>query len=159
MDRFTKILVPVDGSRTSYECFRIACHLAVQNNSEIHLVNVINTGVIRNVVDLSRTSKVTFNNLVENAEKEGEGMFADYISNIKKESTKQFCVITKIIKGENVDEELINYARENGIDLIIVPQASKKHAWNVVVGHVALRLVEFAHIPVLTIPAEIENAT
>jgi nucleotide-binding universal stress UspA family protein len=157
MDRFKKILVPVDGSRTSYECVRISCHLAIQNNSIIHLVHVINTAIIKKVLDYSKTTKLTFNGLVDNAEKEGTGIFGDFISNIKKESTKQFTFVTKVIKGENVDEELINYANANGVDLIVVPQVSKKHAWNVVVGHVAMRLVEFAHIPVLTIPVEFDD--
>jgi nucleotide-binding universal stress UspA family protein len=157
MDRFKRILVPVDGSRTSYECLRVACHLAIQNNSTIHLVHVINTAIVKKVLDYSKTVKLTFTTLVEQAEKEGSNMFADFISNIKKESSKQFTFMTKVIKGENVDEELIAYAHANNIDLIVVPQVSKKHAWNVVVGHVAMRLVEFAEIPVLTIPAEFED--
>jgi nucleotide-binding universal stress UspA family protein len=157
MDRFKKILVPVDGSRTSYECFRVACHLAIQNNSVIHLVHVIDTGMVKKVIEYSKTSRLTYNSLVENAEKESADIFSDFIANIKKESTKQFTFVMKILQGENVDEELINYANANGVDLIVVPQASKKHAWNVVVGHVAMRLVEFAHVPVLTIPAEFED--
>jgi nucleotide-binding universal stress UspA family protein len=157
MDRFKKILVPVDGSRTAYECVRVACHLAIQNNSVIHLVHVINTAIVKKVLDYSKTSRLTYDDLVENAEKEGAGIFDDYIHNIKKESTKPLTFVNKILKGENVDEELINYANANGVDLIVVPQASKKHAWNVVVGHVAMRLVEFAHIPVLTIPAEFDD--
>lgn len=153
MDRFKKILVPVDGSRTSYECMRIACHIALQNNGVIHLVHVINTKIIRKVLEYSKTSKLTYENLLEGAEKEGTGIFNDFTRDIKNETAKPMKIFTRILKGENIDEEIINYANSNAIDLIVIPQASKKHAWNVVVGHVALRLVEFARIPVLTIPA------
>nr|MDO8116683.1 universal stress protein [Candidatus Sigynarchaeota archaeon] len=70
----------------------------------------------------------------------------------KKESDFNYKLIKKIVQGKNVDEEIINYAQKNGVDLIIISLSSKKHAIDIIMGHVTLRVVEFARIPVLVIP-------
>ncbi len=153
MDRFKRILVPVDGSRTSFECLRIACHIAVKNQGTIHIVHVINTAILNRMSEFASVKGPNFKELVEKAERDGNNMFKVFLSDIKKESTYLFTFVTKILKGENEDEEILKYGDENNVDLIVISKASKQHAWNVVVGHVAMRIVEFSHVPVLTIPA------
>jgi nucleotide-binding universal stress UspA family protein len=151
MNRFAKILVPVDGSKASYECVRLACHLAVQNDSEIHMVHVINTGVIELVEHLSKENADMLN---EDGERQAEGYFKSFIKSIGNESDIPFKFFTEILRGKSVDEEIINYAQQNGIELIIIPLVAKKHAADGTIGHVTLRVVEFSRIPVLTVPFE-----
>ncbi len=154
MDRFKRILVPVEGSRSSFECLRIACHIAAKNAGTIHIVHVINTTLLKHLAEYTSGKGSRFNELVEKAERDGNNIFKTFISDLKKESTFPFTFVTKILKGESEDENIIKYANDNNVDLIVVSKASKRHAWNVVVGHVALRIVEFSRVPVLTIPAE-----
>jgi nucleotide-binding universal stress UspA family protein len=154
MDRFKRILVPVDGSRASFKCLRIACQIAAANAGTIHLVHVISTTHFKQMADYTFNKDPRFNELMEKAERDGNSIFKTFINDLKKESTFPFTFVTKILKGESEDEEIIKYANESNVDLIIVSKASKRHAWNVLVGHVAMRIVEFSRVPVLTIPAE-----
>jgi nucleotide-binding universal stress UspA family protein len=149
MDRFAKILVPVDGSKASYECVRLACHLAAMNDAEIHLVHVIDTGVIELV---EHASKASAGKMSEEAVRQAEGYFKSFIKSIGEESDKQFQFVTEILRGKNVDEEIINYTQQNAIELIVIPLVSKTHSGIGSIGHITLRIVEFSGIPVLTVP-------
>lgn len=153
MDRFKKILVPIDGKKGSLECLKLASHIAVQNNSEIHMVHVVNLSVIRKVTALSDNDEQA---LIEKSEKQAEVYFKTFIKQIENELTKKIKFITKIFRAKNVGEALIEYAQKNDMNLIVIGLTSKKHASDVVVGHVTLRVVEFSHIPVLTLPVHKE---
>lgn len=149
MDRFKKILVPIDGKRGSYNCLELACHIAVQNDSEIHLLHVINLSMISKVAYLSDGNQ---DEMVDKSEKLATLYFKNFTNQIEEESGKKFKFQKSIIRDESVDEAIINYAQDNDIDLIVIGLTSKKHATEVVVGHVTLRVVEFSQIPVLTLP-------
>ena len=154
MDRFKKILVPIDGKRSSYNCLELACHIAIQNNSDIHLLHVINLSVINKVAYLSDGNQ---DEMIEKAERIGRVYFKNFTSQIEEESKKTYRFKKQVVKANNVDEAIIEYAQNEGIDLIIIGLTSKKHAADVIVGHVTLRVVEFSHIPVLTLPTKNER--
>ena len=149
MDRFKKILVPIDGKKGSFEFLKLASHIAVQNNSEIHMVHVVNLSVIKKVLAISDNNEQA---LIEKSEKQAEIYFKSFIKQIESDSTRKIRFIKKILRAKNVGEALIEYGQKNDIDLIVIGITSKKHASDVVVGHVTLRVVEFSHIPVLTLP-------
>ncbi|MHA1682933.1 MAG: universal stress protein [Promethearchaeota archaeon] len=154
MDRFKKILIPIDGKRTSYNCLELACHIAVKNDSSLHLLHIINLSVISKVAFLSDGNP---DEMIEKAEKIGKMYFRNFKGQIQEESGKKFNFTEKIIKANNVDEAIIEYAQDHDIDLIVIGLTSKKHAEDVIVGHVTLRVVEFSRIPVLTLPTEMDK--
>lgn len=149
MDRFKKILVPIDGKKGSYECLRLACHIAKKNNSKIHLVHVVNMSVVKKAAELSNRNS---EEMIAQIRKQAEIYFKHFMEDIQVESDHNYNFQTKILQGRNVDEELINYGQNAGIDLIIISLSSKKHASDVIVGHITLRIVEFSQIPVLVLP-------
>ncbi len=152
MDRFKRILVPVDGTKGCIECIRLACHIARQNNSDIHILHVLNLSVIQKISDLSKENS---SSMVDKAKLQAEGYFKDLLTQIKAESDIPYKITKKIMQGKIVDEEIINYAQHNKMDLIIINLSSKKHASDIIMGHITLRVVEFAKIPVLVIPVSI----
>jgi len=150
MDRFKKIMVPVDGKRGTYECVRLACHIGKQNNSDIFLVYAIN---LSNINTVARFYNDQGEKIINENIKVAEACFHRFISNIKLESTYDFKFTTRVVKGKNVDELLIDFAQNNMIDLIIMSLTPKKSALDIVMGNILLRVVEFSKVPVLVLPA------
>jgi len=149
MDRFKKIMVPIDGKKGSYECFRLACHIGLQNNSEIHVVYIINLNAINKAVGVFNEDqeKIIKDNITT-----GESYFKKYISTMKSESPHQFKFITRILKARNLADEIIDYAQKSKMDLIIMNLVPKRDAKEMLLGHITLRVAEFAKIPVLVMP-------
>ncbi|MHA1792193.1 MAG: universal stress protein [Promethearchaeota archaeon] len=154
MDRFKKILVPIDGKRGSYNCLELATHIAVKNNSEVHLLHIVDLGSISKVAYLSDGCE---SEMIEKAEKLGKLYCENFINKIEKQYKRTFNYIIHIIKAKKIDEAIIDYTQANSIDLIVIALTVKKHAEDIMVGHVTLRIVEFAHVPVLTLPVSPEN--
>ncbi|MHA1370019.1 MAG: universal stress protein [Promethearchaeota archaeon] len=154
MKRFKRILVPVDGKRGSFECLRLACHIAIQNNSKVFLLHVVNESVIEKLSALSNGNKEI---LEQRAIEQGNHIFEDFIRRIRRETQKKIDFSTKLLKHKNVDEAIIDFGKKNQIDLIVISLTSKKHAADMVIGHITARVVEYSHIPVLTMPVSEEK--
>ena len=150
MDRFKKIMVPIDGKKGSYECFRLACHIGLQNNSEIHVVYIINLNAINKAVGALNEDQ---EKIIKDSINTGESFFKKYITTLKSECSYQFKFITRILKSKNLADEIIDYAQKTKVDLIIMNLVPKKDAREMLLGHITLRVAEFARIPVLVMPA------
>ena len=149
MDRFKKIMVPIDGKKGSYECFRLACHIGLQNKSEIHIVYIINLSAINKAAGALNEDQ---EKIIKDSTSTGEYYFKKYISTIKSECQYEFKFITRILKSRNLADEIIDYAQKTKMDLIIMNLVPKRDAKEMLLGHITLRVAEFAKIPVLVMP-------
>ena len=142
-------MVPIDGKKGSYECLRLACHIGMQNNSEIHIVYIIDLNSINKAVGALNADQ---EKIIKDNVRIGEAYFNKYISSMKLESTFAFRFITRILKSRNIAEEIIDYAQKMKMDLIIMNLVPKRDAKEMLLGHITLRVAEFAKIPVLVMP-------
>ncbi|HPR41299.1 MAG TPA: universal stress protein [Candidatus Methanofastidiosa archaeon] len=133
-----RILVPIDGSKTSYNAIKYASKLAKSSDAQIHLLNVIDTE------RMGPTDDETLYDLkVEHAKnilEEAEGIAMSYVLNVTKEITKG-----------PVPETIVSVAKENGFDLIVMGTRGMSDYNNSMLGHVSEKVAKYAHCPVVLV--------
>lgn len=145
---YDSVLVPVDGSNASRNAIPHAVSHAEQYNADLHIVNVISyemmggataadtTGMGGVPVEMSEQMEEQANQLIEDAEDHVESTDVD--------------VTTEVIHG-NPAEQIIEYAEEQGIDLITMGTHGRSGFNRVILGSVAERVIRTAEAPVLTV--------
>lgn len=138
----TKILVPVDGSKSSFEAARYALGVAKMNNAKVTLLYV---SIIPQ-----------FPRYFESLEK--------YEAEIRREANEWFNTIKKFDEANGVEiEEMVNTAAlsivegivqvadEGRYDLIIISPRGKSMLKRLLIGSVTSGVVTYATCPVLVV--------
>lgn len=133
-----QVLVPIDFSDESFEALTYAVGL-VEDTANLHVLHILprleptEPGVIWQSVD-DQTRKQN----VRNA-------FFEKFSNPKHQKIQ-----LEVIIGDPVTE-ILNYAKTQSIDLIVISSHARISAWHYLTRPVAERVVRFAHSPVLVL--------
>jgi nucleotide-binding universal stress UspA family protein len=137
---YTKILVPLDGSRFS-EC--VLDHVKSLNAGEIVLLLVIEP-VNKQIYEVPEEFFTEY-------QKKSTEIARDYLEKLAaKIGQAGLSVSTAVVSGKP-SEAILSYARENGIDLIAVSTHGRSGISRWALGSVADRLVRQSHIPILLI--------
>jgi nucleotide-binding universal stress UspA family protein len=147
MIQLSRILLPTDFSERGAEATKYACALAEQFDAELHLVHVLpnpdiamfDFGISPELGDRIRMAK-------ETAVKELEGVPEPAWAEGRR-------VIRKVLEG-TAFVEIIRYAREHDVDLIVLGTHGRSGLAHVLLGSVAERVVRKAPCPVLTVRPE-----
>lgn len=140
---FKKILCPVDFSQFTQEVINYALNLAKKYGAELHLMHVVPNMTYFTPYE----SFLTPENLVA-IEK-----------NIQDEVERDFA---KLLKGNGVPTktvirtgvpfvEIIDYAKSESIDLIVMGTHGRSAIENILIGNVAEKVVRKSPCPVMTI--------
>ena len=150
MKEFRRILFPVDLSETSGKLVPYVQAMATKFDARIHLIFVARVfDYFTNVYVLYSSISQFEKEIIDGAEKRlyefRDEHFKDY------PETK-----TAVVAGE-AWEEIINYAQEKGIDLIIMGTHGRKGLDKVIFGSVAERVIKTSPTPVLVVnPFKVE---
>ncbi|NEO13075.1 MULTISPECIES: universal stress protein [unclassified Moorena] len=137
-----RVLVPIDFSETSFEALAKTIEF-VKDASHIYVIHVLpplnpgEPGVMWRTVD-SQTRKSHVEKVLSDRFKE-----------------PQYQGIHVQITIGNPASNIIDYAREQAIDLIVIPSHGYTGLKRFVLGSVAERVVRFAHCPVLVLRREV----
>jgi nucleotide-binding universal stress UspA family protein len=140
-----KILVPTDFSEESRKAQRYGCELADKFSAELHLLHVLPDPAIVGT--------------------EGDGFYqlpGNFLEELRADARKQLSelVAPEWEAGKQVVRELregppflniVRYARENGIDLIVMGTHGRSALSHALMGSVAEKVVRKAGCPVLTV--------
>ncbi len=139
---FKKILAPTDFSEPSYEALDTAVELAQHFGSELHILHVVPP---LHVVPVPVNVEVTLyeTELRAAAERSMEELIANRIP-------KDITVFASVVWGDPADE-IINYQKEKGIDLIVIATHGRTGWRRWVFGSVTEKVVRQPTCPVLTI--------
>lgn len=144
------VVVPTDGSEFSYLAFEYAQNIAERYNAKIHLLYVLDKQPPYLAVKSLDSSGEKVSALIE--EEANEELQKAY-NNFKKSSG--LIVIPVMRKGTDY-EEIINYSREIGADLIIITTHGRTGLLHTLLGSVAEKVIRHSKIPVLVVsPPEI----
>lgn len=146
MLKLQSILCPTDFSEFSEQAVRFACELAEQFRSELHLVNVIQD----------------YETVAPGSGGQSFAPFADWLPELRKQSQEHLAKLpaaewaakvpvhreTRV--GPPVDE-IVKYAKEHNIDLIVVGTHGRRGVKHMLLGSVAENIVRYAPCPVLTV--------
>lgn len=136
------ILVPVDFSECSRKALDYAVPFAKQFNAEIILLNVIETVPPPPMMVVVESEAVTAK-MHEHAAR----MLADWRNNI----TAVTNVKAVVRSGMAAHQEIIDAARDNNVDLIIVGTHGRSGFAHLLLGSTAERVVRHAPCPVLIV--------
>ena len=147
---FSKILVPIDGSEPSFHAAHLASSIANKFNSEIIVLFVVvspSKSEYANLTGLVTPKQIDM--IIENAKKESKKWF-NRIEDIVKEKNPNIKISTKVIlTGVAVYGEIIHYAQEENIDLIVIGTRGRSGIKRLLLGSTASGVVTYANCPVL----------
>jgi nucleotide-binding universal stress UspA family protein len=147
---FSKLLVPIDGSEPSFHAARVAINIANKFNSEIIVLFVVvspSKSEYANLTGLVTPKQIDM--IIENAKKESKKWFSK-VEDIVREMNSNIKVSTKVIlTGVAVYGEIIHYAQEENIDLIVIGTRGRSGIKKLLLGSTASGVVTYANCPVL----------
>ena len=144
MTEVKKILFPIDFSDVSPVIVPWVLSMAEKYGSEIHLLFVARDLAYYSTVYVSYVSIEDFEQqVVKGSETTMEEFINKYFSeygNCK----------AKVVVGDPA-EEILNYAENEDIDIIIIPTHGRKGIEKIFFGSVARRVIKMSPVPVLSI--------
>ena len=147
---FSKILVPIDGSEPSFHAAHIASNIANKFNSEIIILYVVvspSKSEYANLTGLVTPKQI--DRIIENANEQARDWF-NRIEDMIKEKNPNIKVSTKVIlTGVAVYGEIIQYAGQENIDLIVIGTRGRSGVKKLLLGSTASGVVTYADCPVL----------
>lgn len=143
MQVYKKILFPIDFSECSEKIFPDALQMAEAFGARLYLLFVARDISYLTTIDVSRD--LLMNTVAEVARAGEKQMEAFCDQNIKGFSNYE----TKVVMG-NPAEEILKYAEDQGIDLVVMGTHGRKGLERTLMGSVADHVVKHASMPVLT---------
>lgn len=139
------ILLPTDFSKISLDAAEYAVNLADQYGAKIHLLHVLEKTppilAIRSL-DLSREK------ILHSIEKDAKDHLKECLEKIKK--IKDVDIHPVLKKGVDY-EEIIKYAEDKKIDVIVIATHGRTGILYTLLGSVAEKVIRYAKTPVLVI--------
>ncbi len=147
MNRLKKILFPTDFSRCAGQALLPAVDLAEQNQAELHLLHAI----VLHGYDPHNPS-FNINELEEEIyrriQSDATVRLANVAPNHLAESVQ---IVTAQERGISASNVIVEYARKNDIDLIVLGTHGRRAPAHLLLGSVAEEVVRTASCPVLTV--------
>jgi nucleotide-binding universal stress UspA family protein len=147
---FAKILVPIDGSESSFHAAHIASSIANKFNSDITLLYIVVSPSQYEYINLTGlvTSK-QIDMIIQKAKEESRGWFNRIEDMVKKENPNTKLSTKVILTGIAVYGEIIQYAETENIDLIVIGTRGRSGVKRLLLGSTASGVVTYANCPVL----------
>ncbi len=148
MIRLQKILVPIDFSENSEKAVRYGVEFAKDRKAQLIFLHVINQRIIDAVQELSiKGYKGDFVEALKKLIKDREDEMLQFVPEAWRQDLE---VDFQIRKGRPADE-INNFAKENGIDMIIVGTSGRSAIATAFLGSVARSVANHAVCPVLVV--------
>ena len=144
MTEFKKLLFPIDFSEVSPKIAPWALGVAQKFSAEIHLLFVARRLEHLASLNVAQVSIEDFENEVIR----GAEIKMDEFAN-KNFQVYSACK-TMVVLGDAA-EEILNYVRSEGIDLIVIGTHGRKGMERVLFGSVAERVIKMSPVPVMSI--------
>lgn len=139
---YDDILVPTDGSEGTRKAVQHAVDLAGTYDSTIHALYVVNTSTYSTL-----PADANWESIIEALEEEGEASTQEILEFARDEGVE---VLTNVVEGVP-HREILEYADENDIDLIVMGTHGKTGFDRLLLGSVTEKVVRSSKTPVLTV--------
>jgi nucleotide-binding universal stress UspA family protein len=146
--RFGKILIAIDGSEHSFQAAEYALDLAKKFEAQLYAVTVTYIPASENLSHKQVLSK----SLVEDGNKDMKNSEQWFDNFVQKASEYNVNLKTELLNSTRpVDYVLLEFAEENGIDLIVMGTKGRTGFKKLLLGSVASSVSTYAHCPVLIV--------
>lgn len=147
---FDRILVPTDGSEVAQSAAEMALELAKTHEATLHVLFV---------VDQPRAVAGTgegfsgIDNLLDALEEEGHRATGEIVDQARENGVET----TAAVRRGNPREDILTYASEQGIDLIVMGTRGRTGVQRALLGSVTEAVVRHSEMPVLTVHRDPEE--
>ena len=146
---FKRILIPVDGSRTSELGLKTALKLAKVNGGTVRLLHVVEENLFLLAGDY--TSGAYLDRLFKELVQNGKAILARSARLAKRRGVKTQTVLIEDLGGRRVADLIVQQARKWRADVIIIGTHGRRGLQRVVMGSDAEQVVRTAPVPVLLV--------
>ena len=154
---FSKILVPLDGSALSEKALAMAQNLASTSDTSIHLMQVISLwpeldarrGSGGEPITILEMEQDAARQLIEIRTARGKA----YLEGLAVQLQQAGIHVTTVMREGAADENIVEYAKEQDIDLIVMSTHGRSGFKRFFVGSVTDRVIRTGETPVLVLPA------
>jgi universal stress protein A len=143
MKTIKKILVPTDLSEFSAAAVDYAVSLAGKYEARIYVLYVIDGEPSHRLLPIGGTSEV----MPALDEKGGKLELHQFVYGKVKESGN----VIEVVRAGKAQTEILRYAKEEGVDLIVMATHGRTGLAHVLMGSVAERVVRTSVVPVMTV--------
>jgi len=144
---FKRLLIPVDGSKSSLKSARFGLRLAGHENCEVIAVHVIDE---ENAADLALYSDRPVEEILERMKSGGES----YIEEIREIARRHGVRFVGEVRVGIPHRAILAIAGEREADLIVMGTVGRKGPRRVLIGSVTERVIEQSTVPVLVVKGE-----
>ena len=146
---YNNILVPIDGSESSYRTLQEAITLGNEFKSNIYVLTVVPERIMRDYQPLVTEDKNYYSDLKEHAEE---------VIDVAKEYFEEItCNVETLIKRGTVDDVILQVAEEKDIGLIVMGNRGLGGFSRVMLGSVSNKVINKSPISVLIVKYHIEE--
>lgn len=149
---FKKLLIPVDGSQASMKAAGYGIHLAHVDEAELLLIYVIEE--IKQGGAIGLQAKYGNVRLVEGFRKSREKAASQWMNTIKSSAEKKGVRVKSEVladDGASTVEIIVNYAKKNNIDLIVMGSRGLSKFKQLLFGSVANAVMIYSPCPVMVV--------
>jgi nucleotide-binding universal stress UspA family protein len=143
----SKILVAVDGSDPSFNASAYAIDWAKRNDAELIVLYIVSP------VPYSQFEYANIGRMKEIESIEEEKAQREVVDKVKRKATEnKVSVKTEVlIKYTSVVKEIVEYAEDNKVDMIVIGSRGVTGLKKLLLGSVANGVVTYSHCPVLVV--------
>lgn len=147
---FSKILVPIDGSKYSFKASEYAIDISKKYGSELTLLSVVSSRIRHG--DSSGYFGAIPPTYFKKYENDAAKWFNRITNNVNKDQPQVKKIKTEVITTPiSVVSAILEYAGKRNIDLIVVGTRGITGFKRMLLGSVASGVVTYAHCPVLVV--------
>lgn len=154
---FSKILVPLDGSALSEQALSMAQNLARSSDTSMHLLQVISLRPELEALRGSGGESITVLEMAQDAARQlREVQMARgkaYLEDLAVQLQQAGINVTTVLREGAADENIVAYAKEQEIDLIVMSTHGHSGFKRFFLGSVTDRVIRSGQTPVLVLPA------
>ncbi len=142
-----KILVAVDGSSPSFNASDYAIDLAKRNDAELIVLYILSP------VPYSQFEYANIGRMNEIETIEKEKAQQEVVNKVKQKATEDKVSVKTdvLIKYTSVVKEIVEYAENKKVDMIVIGSRGKTGFKKMLLGSVASGVVTYSHCPVLVV--------
>ena len=148
---YDAILVPTDGSDLALRALDEALALAGLTGATIHVVYVVDDASVAELAVDSNVDEVSFDadvgRLFERFEAAGERAIAE----VREAADERGVEVVAEVRRGIPDEAILEYADENGVDLIVMGTHGRRGVRRYLLGSTTERVLRQSPVPVLAV--------
>jgi len=153
-NNISKILVPIDGSELSKRAADYAILLSSKLGTELFVIHVLNDIPYEHNVGSYGLYDIETPDEIKQILQEERGITKEWFDKIKASASEKNIKIIKtelVITRSSIESAIVDYAKRNRIDLIVIGTAGHSGFRKLIPGDVASGVIKHSHCPVMMI--------